>query len=299
MEIGFKSSVFNSGCDMPDCKFFKESLHRVVPFCDNFMKRELGNGQAIKFWEHNWGYGCLKFEFHHLYKEAKDKGITVNLIYQTQNIEELFQDIGALMNDDSALQQLDKLKEILTIDRINTAMQDNVSWMLQSNKDFSVKSAYLGMKNMPAIGSHTHRIWKFRVAPRIKVFAWLVYYNKILTADNVAKRGWNLPSICFLCRRASETVYHLFSECMFTLELCKITERKVSAQVHDWKSLFGREEAQKWIITKRGGQRSKEMILITMFVAWRERCSRIFQDISKSLDNLVQEVEDIWRVHHG
>lgn len=108
------------------------------------MKRELGNGQSIKFWSHNWGHGHLKFELQDLYKEVRDKGITVKLMYQTRNIEGMFQDIGFILNDVQAVQQLNELRRILTVQQVNISAQDNVSWMLEPNRDFSVKLAYLG-----------------------------------------------------------------------------------------------------------------------------------------------------------
>lgn len=124
--------------------------------------------------------------------------------------------------------------------------------MLESNKSFSVKLAYLGMKNTPAIGFNIHRLWKYKVAPRIKVFAWLTYHNRILTADNLARRGWHLPSICFLCKRTCETVHHLFSECVIMLELYKEVEGRVTVQKHDWKVEFRRVEDKEWIVSKGG-----------------------------------------------
>ena len=36
--------------ELPDGRFFKENIYRIVPFCDNCMRRELGNGKTVKFW---------------------------------------------------------------------------------------------------------------------------------------------------------------------------------------------------------------------------------------------------------
>ena len=69
-------------------------------------------------------------------------------------------------------------------------------------------------------------------------------------------------------------------------------------QKHDWKVEFRREEAKEWIVRKGGDKKIKEMVLLAMFVGWRERCSKIFSDKSKTLLELIQEVEDMWKVHH-
>lgn len=66
------------------------------------------------------------------------------------------------------------------------------------------------MKNEPRYQVFIQRVWKMKVPPRFKVFAWLVYYKKILTAENLAKRGWNMPSMCVLCRQNDESIKHVF-----------------------------------------------------------------------------------------
>ena len=42
---------------------------------------------------------------------------------------------------------------------------------------------------------------------------WLVLRNKILTWDNLQKRGRSSPGICALCFSNEETVIHIFLQC--------------------------------------------------------------------------------------
>lgn len=93
-----------------------------------------------------------------------------------------------------------------------------MGWGLTNSKKFNVSSAYQGMKES-RYHVFIHRVWKMKVLPRMKVFPWLVYYNKILTAENLAKRGWNMPSTCVLCRQNNESIKHMFFECVFSLTL--------------------------------------------------------------------------------
>ena len=37
------------------------------------------------------------------------------------------------------------------------------------------------------------------------------------------------------------------------------------------------------------------MVLLSNFVVWRERCNRIFNEKSKTIEELVSEVRDQWR----
>lgn len=82
--------------DIPECKFFKQTLNKAMVFGECFMKRELGNEKRIKFWSQNRGYGFLKNELPNLYREAKDPDITVQQILQTPNLSELFLTVSSL-----------------------------------------------------------------------------------------------------------------------------------------------------------------------------------------------------------
>lgn len=63
--------------DLPDFKFFKQTLKSVQSFCECSMRRIVGDGTRIKFWEHDWGHGFLNRELPILYEEATDKNVTV------------------------------------------------------------------------------------------------------------------------------------------------------------------------------------------------------------------------------
>jgi ribonuclease HI len=66
------------------------------------------------------------------------------------------------------------------------------------------------------------QLWTWDLAYKIKLFTWLVVENKILTWENLQKKGWEGPSVFPLCSRDSEMVFHLFVHCTFTLQLWQI-----------------------------------------------------------------------------
>lgn len=72
------------------------------------------------------------------------------------------------------------------------------------------------MQDRPRIQSNIHMIWKLKVSPRIKVFGWLVLSNRLLTIDNLNKRGWPLVNRCVLCKNQSESVKHMLDECNYS-----------------------------------------------------------------------------------
>ena len=40
-------------------------------------------------------------------------------------------------------------------------------------------------------------------------FAWEATWTKILTLDQLKKRGWRIPNRCYLCKEAEETSDHI------------------------------------------------------------------------------------------
>ena len=54
---------------------------------------------------------------------------------------------------------------------------------------------------------------------KIELFMWLVLQRKILTWDNIRKRGMWGPSRFQLCEAQEETIEHLLNSCIFTSKL--------------------------------------------------------------------------------
>lgn len=48
---------------------------------------------------------------------------------------------------------------------------------------------------------------------KIIIFAWLVFYDKNLTLENLQKRKWHGSAICPICRSNSENNLHFFLQC--------------------------------------------------------------------------------------
>jgi hypothetical protein len=69
------------------------------------------------------------------------------------------------------------------------------------------------------LAQHWDKLWNIPQWPKIKIFQWLILHNRILTWDNLRKRGFTGPSRCHLCQTQEETTNHLLDECAYTAEL--------------------------------------------------------------------------------
>lgn len=54
---------------------------------------------------------------------------------------------------------------------------------------------------------------------KLKCFLCLVLHNRILTWENLYKRGFQRPGICPMCGNASEETLHLYLSCHFAREI--------------------------------------------------------------------------------
>lgn len=94
---------------------------------------------------------------------------------------------------------------------------------------YTIKSNYKSQIPNRNTNFRKNRIWRPGLTPKIAHFLWLCYHNKILTRDNLNKKGLQGRNVCILCLKAEETVQHLILACGYTLEVW----RKVS-DGFDW-----------------------------------------------------------------
>lgn len=88
---------------------------------------------------------------------------------------------------------------------------------------------------------------------------------------------------CVMCKRDGESVIHLFGNCDATVELYEKVATIMRIQPHELQS--------KEALNKGCKPEVRSLIVITQFVIWRERCSRIFTDASRTMDQLALEIK--------
>jgi hypothetical protein len=68
---------------------------------------------------------------------------------------------------------------------------------------------------IPNICGWQRTLWDWDLAPKIKLFTWLLLEDKILTWDNLQRRGWSGPSICYLCLQKPKTTFTPYGSVQF------------------------------------------------------------------------------------
>jgi hypothetical protein len=86
-----------------------------------------------------------------------------------------------------------------------------VSWLLTKSDTFSVKSMYFFV--VAKKFNYAYKtMWTLKLPLRIKVLCRLVIKNRILTKENLKKKGWKRVELCEF-RDDHETQEHMFLLC--------------------------------------------------------------------------------------
>ena len=103
-----------------------------------------------------------------------------------------------------------------------SSFSDQLIWGRNTEGNFNLKEA----KRM-ALGfdyQNPDQVWKnLWQNPhwmKIKLFMWLIQQKKIITWENILKKGFVGPSKCYLCGTQEEMMEHLLNLCPFTSNLC-------------------------------------------------------------------------------
>jgi hypothetical protein len=123
---------------------------------------------------------------------------------------------------------------------------------------------------------------------RVSFFVWTAALGKILTVDNLRKRGVLVVGWCCMCKRNGESVDHLLLHCDVAREL--------------WSAIFSLfgvtwvmpETVLDMLVCWRGQMGNRSVLpvwriapLCVLWIVWRERNARCFEDSEKSMIELL------------
>ena len=101
-------------------------------------------------------------------------------------------------------------------------VKDRVRWRESKDGMFLVKALYKALEMESTRCFPMKIIWNSSVQLKVSFFAWESTWGKVLTLDQVQKRGWALTNRCYLCQAHEESIDHLFLHCEKTREVWKL-----------------------------------------------------------------------------
>ena len=97
--------------------------------------------------------------------------------------------------------------------KIRSTGVDKLSLKNAIDKGFSVKSMYKGFDGSPALEFPHRLVWNSVAPPKTGFFAWEASWGKVLTIDQLKRRGMIFANRCFMCEEEEETIDHLLIHC--------------------------------------------------------------------------------------
>jgi hypothetical protein len=132
-------------------------------------------------------------------------------------------------------------------------------------------------------------IWKAKTEPKWRFFAWTLLHNKILTSDNLQKRGWPCNQNCSLCNLSPETAAHLYKDCPFAEEMWSMILSWADMRFLDGISKTGTLYTccfrLRMLCSKQSRKSFDGLLIYFWWSLWLERNNRIFKGQQRSEDD--------------
>ncbi|KAL6342504.1 hypothetical protein AAG906_012100 [Vitis piasezkii] len=233
----------------------------------------VGNGRRVRFWKDKWcGDEPLYESFPSLFAISQAKDAWVSEVWNPDGVGDGWTPLFSRALNDWEIEMMEQFMLKIQAFRVQRVNEDKMVWTASKSGVFSVKSLYSilepgGSAMFPYVG-----IWKASVPPKVAFFAWEASWGKILTLDQLQRRGYSLANRCFLCLAEVETVDHLLLHCVMTRTLWNLlfslfgVEWVLSGTVKD--TLLGWHGAFVGKIRKKAWQMAP---LCIFWSVWKER----------------------------
>ena len=126
-------------------------------------------------------------------------------------------------------------------------LEDKILWKETKSGEFFVKSLYGALEMRNATPFPWNIMWNPCVSSKVGFFAWEASWGKVLTLDQLKRRGWTLANRCFICLVEEEVIEHFlihFSkakvlwELIFALGVTWVLPSSVKETLHGWNGSF-------------------------------------------------------------
>ena len=252
----------------------------------------VGMGNRIRFWQDKWcGELALMDRFPTLFACSNQREATIASVL-VRSTERGSCDWNVTFVRDSNDWEIDLVVEffqILASNSPSTEGPDRLCWKGHKDGVFTSRSFYQLLDVRPGVSFPWKGIWAAKAPPRVSFFIWTATWGRILTCDNLMRRGYTMVSRCCLCCSEGETVDHLLLYCPISYVLWSflfrsfhvawVIPRSVKDLLFGWRNWFGKHHSDIWNLAP----------LCLMWTVWLERNSRTFEDAGCSTDQLLEK----------
>ena len=253
------------------------------------LRHKVGRGDKVRLWHDKWcGDVTLKESFPVLYDCASNQAATISEVLVRENGRVAWNVTFARNFNDWELDSVASFLGLLQSHIPSWGVDVGLRWNLKKNGIFDIRSFYTALRVLPNVDFPWKSIWRIKAPCRACFFVWTAAWNRILACDNLHKRGYTLPSWCWLCCSNGETVDHLLLHCPVVAVLWSRSFQAFGVQwvlsvtvadlLFSWWNGLGRHSLDIWNMVP----------ICLVWTIWKECNQCTFEDVSR-LDNQLLE----------
>ena len=262
------------------CGLWKGIMVGWEPF-STYMRYIVGMGDRVRLWHDRWcGDMVLKEVFPTLFSCATNKDAFLSEVMVRQHGRVIWNVTFGRNFNDWEMATVTTFLNMLEFKSPIREVADGSWWQLRRNGSFDVRSWYGALCAATPTVFPWRSIWRSKAPRRVQFFVWTAAWNKVLTCDNLIKRGFIITSWCCMCKGSGETVDHLLIHCQVARSLwCWILRvfglswvfpETVKDLLFNWWNGLGKHASDIWNLVP----------LCLMWIVWLERNRRSFEDTS-------------------
>jgi hypothetical protein len=254
----------------------------------------VGNGEKILFWTDRWLDGYTMAEIApNLSKAVPKRTARRRTVAQALHNRSWTQDVKGARTVEVLL-ELFQIWDIVDGFVLHPQTPDQYKWNLTHDGSYSSKSAYAAFFEGSIKFGPWRRIWKTWAPPRCKFFIWLVFHNRVWTADRLAKRNLPHPDACPLCDQEDETINHLLVGCVFArqvwslvLQQLRLLQLAPQPSVTCFSGWWKRSIAA---VPKEARKGLNTLIILVAWEIWKHRNTCVFDNKRPSVQEVITAI---------
>ncbi|XP_019168926.1 PREDICTED: uncharacterized protein LOC109164834 [Ipomoea nil] len=250
--------------------------------------KRIGNGESTQVWKHPWLPDAVD-PFVHSPCTTLDCTMTVSEL-----VDPVTKDW-----DLAKLNQLFDARDVGLITSIPVALDFNDSWCWRedSRGQYSVKNGYKLLATLHNDGQHINfawkKLWNLKIPPNVCNFLWRCLHGVLPTMVAICSRRVDVDTCCHLCKQHSETVRHLFFDCIHVQAIWNPTYRQLIAEDDDFPACLS-----KWLAA--ANESIVKWCVAACWAVWKHRNALVWSNkpwnptsVIMDISNMVMEWEDM------
>jgi len=259
------------------------------------------DGEKILFWTDRWldGYTIADLS-PNLFKAVPKRTTKRRTVAQALHNRCWVQDIKGARTVEVMLEYF-QIWDFVEGFVLHPDTPDKFRWKLSHDGSYSSKSAYAAFFVGSIKFGSWRRIWKTWAPPRCRFFIWLVFHNRVWTADRLAKRNLPHPEACPFCDQEEETINHLLVGCVFArqvwflvfqhLGLLQLAPQPTVTRFSGWWKKTTSD------VPKEARKGLNSLIILVAWEIWKHRNTCVFDNMRPNVQEVLRAISSeggIW-----